>query len=123
MKQHSGLQKEVFSLFRRILREAAKKDRDAASSSSASPSFVALLQGRQRPGASATSTDNGTDTDTTTSYAAREFRRQATSAKRSDFKKIEYLIRKGDKQIKLLKMPGVKVVSGTRQQPPHGQMH
>ena len=51
---------------------------------------------------------------TTTSYAREEFRRQAGAVKRSDFKGIEYRIRKGQKYVKLLESgAGVKVVSGT----------
>jgi hypothetical protein len=50
---------------------------------------------------------------TTTAYAINEFRKQALSVNRSDFKKIDYMIRKGEKQIKLLRMPGVKLVRTT----------
>jgi|Transcript_9222 succinate dehydrogenase assembly factor 1 len=92
----SGLQKDVLSLYRTILREAVKKDRGAVEKEGqGSRSFNSLLNAR-----------------TTTSYAREEFRRQAASVKRSDFKGIEYRIRKGHKQVKLLQMPGVKVVSG-----------
>lgn len=47
------------------------------------------------------------------SYARNEFRKQATLVRRSDFKTIEYKIRKGKKQLQLLKMPGVNLVGGT----------
>lgn len=96
----SGLQKEVLSLYRTIIREAVKKDRQGASESA----------GREFP----VTTLLKNDTITTTSYARDEFRRQAAVASRSDFKVIEYQIRKGHKQVKLMKMPGVQVVSGTR---------
>ena len=46
------------------------------------------------------------------SYARSEFRKQAKNVRKNDFKKIEYMIRKGHKQLKLLKMPGTKVVTG-----------
>ena len=95
----SGLQKEVLSLYRRILREAFKKD--LSSSSAAAPKFVAFLQGKDQ-----------SSSTTSTKYAAQEFRRQAGSVSRSDFKRIEYMIRKGEKQVKLLQMPGVKVIGG-----------
>jgi len=105
MKQ-SGLQREVLSLYRNILREATKKDRNAVRLSSnrrgCLPSFATLLRGDDGRGDFREST--------TTSYAASEFRRQARTAKRSDFKKIEYMIRKGEKHLKLLRMPGVKAV-------------
>ena len=100
----SGLQKDVLSLYRRVLREACRKDRQAfLDRNESSPSFGALLTGRA-PVKPSTST---------TRFAASEFRRQAATVKRSDFKKIEYMIRKGDKQIKLLRTPGVRVVGGT----------
>mmetsp|Transcript_14864 Transcript_14864/g.22633 ORF Transcript_14864/g.22633 Transcript_14864/m.22633 type:complete len:138 (+) Transcript_14864:60-473(+) len=95
----SGLQKDVISLYRTVLREAVKKDRDALTSP-VKPSMLQLLVPK--------------DSSTTSSafHARAEFRRQAASIKRTDFKTIEYAIRKGYKQVKLLKMPGVKVVGG-----------
>jgi Complex 1 protein (LYR family) len=90
----SGLQKQVHSLYRRLLKEAVKKDQRA---NNADMRLVELLQ---IPG-------------TTSSYAKAEFRQQAKSVKRSDFGKIEYMIRKGEKHLKLLQMPGVDLVSGT----------
>lgn len=96
----SGLQKDVLSLYRSILREAVKKDRD-------------VLGETAQPITSLLNSTTAQGTKTTTSYARNEFRRQAAAVKRSDFKGIEYRIRKGHKQVKLLKMPGVKVVSGT----------
>mmetsp|Transcript_5698 Transcript_5698/g.8081 ORF Transcript_5698/g.8081 Transcript_5698/m.8081 type:complete len:110 (+) Transcript_5698:288-617(+) len=99
----SGLQKEVLSLYRTILREAAKKDR-AAGEELSSSSLLHLLHGDG---------DGGNSFPTTTvSYARSEFRKQAASIRRSDFKTIEYGLRKGHKQLKLLQMPGVKVVKG-----------
>lgn len=90
----SGLQKQVLALYRTILREAAKKDRQVANQKLPMTSLLA-------------------NNKTTTSYAKDEFRRQSQAVKRSDFKGIEYRIRKGEKQVKLLRMPGVTVVSGT----------
>jgi hypothetical protein len=90
----SGIQKEVFGLYRTILREAAKKDR---SSNSVESSLVTLWS----------------NTDTTASYAQREFRLQASKTPKNDFRTIEHKVRYGYKQVKLLKMPGVKVVSGS----------
>lgn len=97
----SGLQKTVFGLYRSILREAVKKDRQQQhqqGSAEAVPSFASLLF--QANGKS------------TAGYARSEFRSQAQQVKRTDFKKIEYMIRKGEKQLKILKMPGTKVVMG-----------
>ena len=99
MKKLSGLQLEVLSLYRTLLREAAKKDAAvmASSQSSSLASFVDLIHKE----------------GTSLSYAKTEFRKQAMDVKRSDFKTIEYKMRKTQKQIKLLQMPGVKVVGGT----------
>ena len=89
----SGLQKQVVSLYRRLLRAALKKDKAFMSSDDG---FKLL----QNPSASSTN------------RVSQEFRRQALIVKRSDFKRIEYLIRKGEKQLKLIQMPGVKTVGG-----------
>ena len=106
-KRISGVQRDVLACFRRVLRAAVSKDRklalaqqeigSSADSRKERPSVGALLQ----------------TSSSSTSYASKEFRRQAASTKRSDFKKIEYMLRKADKQIKLLSMPGVTVVTGT----------
>lgn len=91
-KRLSGLQQEVLALYRSILRAAAKKDRQ----SSQSQSFSNLLTSGQ-----------------STLYARNEFRRDAESVKRSDFRLIEYKLRKGAKYVKLMTMEGVKVVGGS----------
>ncbi len=129
MSRLSGLQHDVLSLYRRILREAMKKDRldqeqrrvtrsidsdntsNFAGNKSNCLSFLELRQ-QISPKISTTPSDP-TIPSTTTAYAIAEFRKQASSVQRSDFKKIDYMIRKGDKQIKLLRMPGVKLVSST----------
>jgi Complex 1 protein (LYR family) len=125
MGRLSGLQQDVLSLYRRILREAMNKDRhgqprhirNSISDRTAKScghgdnddpmSFLSLLVGGYK-----NSSARQQKKSTTTSYAASEFRKQALSVSRSEFKKVEYMIRKGEKQIKLLRMPGVKLVSG-----------
>lgn len=108
MTTHSGLQKEVLALYRKILRVAAEKDRSTLAAAAAAQSSSSLSNGtmkhvfamaRQNPNSS-------------TSFACHEFRRQANQVKRNDFKRIEYMIRKGEKHIKLLSMPGVNTVGG-----------
>ena len=131
MSRLSGLQQDVMSLYRRTLREAMKKDRlelkqrilqnsvDADGTSNTSltqhesieSSFLKLRRrSRERISAAAS---YPTLPLTTTAYAIIEFRKQALSVQRSDFKKIDYMIRKADKQINLLRMPSVRLVSGT----------
>lgn len=100
----SGLQKEVLNLYRAILRAAVKKDRQEFAADNELPSVLSLLQRKQVDASSRS---------TSTSYASAEFRRQAAQVRRSDFKTIEYKIRKGQKQLKLLQMPGVRDVKGT----------
>lgn len=97
--RHSGLQRDVLSLYRKLLREAVTKDRQTiiASHGATADSFTTLLL----------------NDHTSTNYVSGEFRRQAAQTKRSDFKRIEHMIRKGEKQIKILRMPGVTVVRGT----------
>lgn len=110
-KQLSGLQKEILALYRTVLREAAKKDLQLLSRREPQPqpqhhhhhhntSVPLVLQLWQ-------------DKTTTSSYAREEFRKQAASVKRNDFRTIEHKIRHGYKQVKLLQMPGVKVVGGS----------
>lgn len=96
----SGLQKEVLSLYRKILRQAVQKDR-LKHVSKPIPSFTSLIQGKD-------------DNHSSIHFAAKEFRKQAQSVKRSDFKRIEYMIRKGEKQLKLLQMTGVKDIGGSK---------
>jgi hypothetical protein len=138
----SGLQKDVLALYRSILRESIRKDRKVASSllssSSTSSSSSASSQQQATPtdatdeaAAAASSShhhqhrspfvriihsssnDSSAATNTTTlDYARKKFRQEAAQVPRSDFKTIEYKIRKGRKQLELLKMPGVNVVGG-----------
>ena len=87
----SGLQREVLALYRTILRAAYQKERSTKNG------FVHALQDQQ----------------SNTAHAAEEFRRQAGQVRRNDFRTIEYKIRHGYKQVKLLQMPGVtKVMVG-----------
>lgn len=67
----SGLQRDVLSLYRKLIRVAKKK----------APS--------------------------THSYVKEKFREDALALKKNDFRLIEHAIRHGEKQLKLLKMPGV----------------
>jgi hypothetical protein len=98
----SGVQKEVLALYRAVLRQALRKDRDSLNNGG-SNSFLDLLSNKYTLDEHAF---------TTTSYASQEFRKQASSVKRSEFKRIEYMIRKGQKQIKLMQMPGVHSIHG-----------
>ena len=70
--KHSGLQKDVLSLYRRLLRTASVSG--------------------------------------THEHVSEEFRKQASRLRRNEFQKIEYGLRKGEKQLKLLKMSGVSHV-------------
>ena len=105
----SGLQRDVLALYRSILRESIRKDRRASSlPSSAAPGGTES----HRPRVGQIFAPVGNIPGTTTAYARDQFRREASSVKRSDFKTIEYKIRKGRKQLQLLKMPGVDFVGG-----------
>jgi hypothetical protein len=116
-RAHSGLQKQVLGLFRSVLREARRKDSPAGPGTAT----VSSPESHTTAGSEYASSNLGTasfplllsDRATTTSYASREFRKQASAVRRSDFKKIEYMIRKGEKQLKVLRMPGVLKVEGT----------
>jgi hypothetical protein len=92
----SGLQKEVLGLYRTVIREALKKDQPAAIGDTPT--------GRQRL------QEMWMDPQTSSFFAKDEFRKQVGSVKRTDFRTIEHKLRQGHKQVKLLQMPGVKVV-------------
>ena len=93
----SGLQKDVLALYRSILREAIRKDRKQPASVDNHLPLNQLFS---------------SSSNSSTSFARGKFREEASLVKRSDFKTIEYKIRKGQKQLKLLKMPGVNLVGG-----------
>lgn len=92
MSVKSGIQKEIVALYRTLLREAIKKDRAAGSENTVKTKFIQLVSSK----------------DSIVAHAQSEFRKQATQVNRKDFRTIEYRIRHGYKQIKLLQMPGVK---------------
>mmetsp|Transcript_25509 Transcript_25509/g.61346 ORF Transcript_25509/g.61346 Transcript_25509/m.61346 type:complete len:103 (-) Transcript_25509:195-503(-) len=94
----SGLQRDVLALYRSLLRVAICKDRNATK-------MAAETQGQPLGKLFLTSSSS-------TAYARDQFRREASGVRRSDFKTIEYKIRKGKKQLELLKMPGVELVGG-----------
>ena len=101
----SGLQKDVLALYRSILREAIHKDRKTLPISDKNIPVNQLL--------SPSSGSSSSSSSSSTAYARDKFRREALAVRRSDFKTIEYKIRKGKKQLVLLKMPGVNLVGGT----------
>ncbi len=92
----SGLQKDVLALYRSILRETIRKDRKPAVDTQHVPLNQLF----------------SSCSNSSTSFARDKFRQEASLVKRSDFKTIEYKIRKGQKQLKLLQMPGVNLVGG-----------
>lgn len=94
MTKLSGLQREVLDLYRSILRESIRKDRKVVPMHRLVHELLF------------------SSSITTTSYAKEQFRKESKSVRRADFKTIEYMIRKGKKQLQLLKMPGVYVVGG-----------
>ena len=123
----SGLQRNVLSLYRSLLRISYQKDLCAAKASNSSTSDRVEHDSVSRCSSSSSSSqsritflsclqnnivENSTST-TSVHYTRQEFRRRAASVKKTDFKTIEHMIRKGEKHIKLLKMPGVKVISGS----------
>jgi len=126
VKKLSGMQKEVLALYRGVLREAMKKDRLTAAVDTNTTSFTGLLFADNNNNSESSGSygdeernniinndnDNDNDNDnntasTSTAHARSEFRRQALQVSRKDFRTIEYKIRHGYKQIKLLQMPGV----------------
>ena len=106
----SGLQREVLGLYRSLLREAIKKDKLQQGTNNNGISSVGVGVSIVRPLFGGGGGGGGTSTSTTVSYVRSEFRRQCSQVERNDYKRIEYQIRQGYKQVKVLQMPGVKTV-------------
>ena len=81
---HSGLQKQVIELYRKLLRTSYGKD--------ASIPFVICL----------------TDESTSTFAVRQKFRRQSEEISKRDHARIEHHIRQGEKYIKIMNMGSVK---------------
>lgn len=123
---HSGLQKDVLALYRKLLRIAFMKDNDVTTKQTLSSLSCPVIPTTTFE--LTTNTPNTTSTITTgiisntkrqnvyngivSTYIKNEFRKQSLSVKRTDYKTIEYMLRKGYKNIKLLQMPGFKMVRG-----------
>ena len=92
---HSGLQKEVISLYRKLLRTCRAKD--AENQLNKSP----FIQSLRDP--------------STSSFSIRErFRKQAMEVSGRDHVRIEHHIRQGEKYIKMMNTHGVKSISSSR---------
>ena len=108
----SGLQRDVLALYRSILREAVRKDRRGGLSSLPPSTAGNNAVGSHPQVGEMLSSSGGGERRSTTAFARDQFRREASEVRRSDFKTIEYKIRKGRKQLELLRMPGVNLVGG-----------
>jgi Complex 1 protein (LYR family) len=82
--KHSGLQKRVLQLYRRFLVNIRTKSELSAEQKSDMQSMI-----RDR------------------------FRQDAQAVPQTNFFRIEYLLRRGEKQLKLIQMPGFRSVSVT----------
>ncbi len=91
----SGLQKQVLSLYRKLLRTCIHKDKGIQTD--AEP-FIRLLM----------------DSSTSTFAMRDKFRKQAIEVNRRDYSRIEHHIRQGEKYIKILNMGGVTGFSSSR---------
>lgn len=113
MRPLSGIQKEVLSLYRTMLRTAIQKDAQnrMTGSTTGTNKQPTWHEWTSMPVKSTTGTSTRV-ASSTVAYARREFRKQAMQVPKSDFKTIEYKLRQGHKKVKLLQMPGVQVVRG-----------
>lgn len=93
--KRSGLQKQVFALYRKLLRTSNAKDNDTATPQlqvqDKQPSILKYLS----------------DPESTTFATQKQFRNKASQLKRRDVDRIEYNIRQGEKYLNLLQMSGV----------------
>ncbi|KAK6497854.1 hypothetical protein TWF481_012254 [Arthrobotrys musiformis] len=76
MSRHTGLQREVLSLYRSCLRAVYRKPIDSRTHFK--------------------------------SFVAREFRKHATEVDRKDFDTVEFLLRKGKRQLEVYGDPNIK---------------
>ncbi|KAJ5468664.1 hypothetical protein N7475_006416 [Penicillium sp. IBT 31633x] len=88
MARLSGLQRDVLSLYRKCLREIRNKPVDSRSN------FKRYARYRYNPA------------DTGKPYRA-EFQKHLSISKK-DFSAIEYLLRKGNRQLELYASPGIR---------------
>mmetsp|Transcript_39035 Transcript_39035/g.42293 ORF Transcript_39035/g.42293 Transcript_39035/m.42293 type:complete len:126 (-) Transcript_39035:304-681(-) len=117
----SGMQKEVLSLYRTLLREATKKDRRVTTSTTTTAATTTATTDTTPTTPTTTDfkvpftrllfdTNYSSSAIYATTHTRNEFRRQALHTSRKDFRGIEHKIRHGYKQVKLLHMPGVVTV-------------
>ena len=105
--KRSGLQKQVFALYRKLLRTSNAKDNDTAAASTS----AASLQGRKDQDQQQPSILKYlSDPKSTTFATQKQFRNKASQLKRRDVDRIEYNIRQGEKYLNLLQMSGVTSV-------------
>lgn len=88
---HSGLQKEVIALYRKILRTCHAKDK--STKGAPDTPFLQSL--------------SGTSTETTLSAMRTKFRKHSGELSSRDHLRIEHHIRQGKKYIKMLNMEGI----------------
>ena len=110
MGKLSGLEEDVLGLYRRFLRESMRKDRTDRCAIPSEEVLVQEQQQQQQAFLSLLQPDKKENESTSTSFTRQKFRQETGTVKRSDFKTIEFMIRKGEKQLKLMQMPGVTVV-------------
>mmetsp|Transcript_13223 Transcript_13223/g.20048 ORF Transcript_13223/g.20048 Transcript_13223/m.20048 type:complete len:170 (+) Transcript_13223:137-646(+) len=100
----SGLQKQVISLYRKLLRTCYSKDKGTNAVANAGTGAANINPFIQSLMDSSTST-----------FAMREkFRTQAIEVNKRDYSRIEHHIRQGEKYIKMLNMGGVTGISSSR---------
>lgn len=94
-ESRSGLQKQVISLYRQLLRTCRAKD--SATQNDINP-FMHSLK----------------DSSTSTFAIRKKFRNQAMEVRKRDIDRIEHHIRQGEKYMKMLKMGGVMGISSSK---------
>lgn len=98
---HSGLQKEVISLYRRLLRTCRVKDAEIQAGSCSSNVSIPFLQ-------------SFNDSDTSIFAMRLKFRKECMEVSKRDHARIEHGIRQGEKYIKMMNMSGVRGISSSR---------
>lgn len=106
----SGLQKEVLSLYRRCLRESRQKPTVSPHRRIPSrPSLGTRSEGRSETDADVSLGDDQEARPHFEAFARAEFKKHRDVEKR-DFAAIEFLLRKGRRQLEVMASPGIKDV-------------
>ena len=107
---HSGLQKEVISLYRRLLRTCRVKDLETQAGTGSSSDTSRM----NKNNITIPFLESLNHSSTSIFAMRQKFRKQCMEMSKRDHARIEHGIRQGEKYIKMMKMSGVRGISSSR---------